>query len=152
MAPFSPSIIVYLPIATSQLARFTFYPIMSSGDPSTSHSSTLSSASGTVPKGSKLDKAIQDACEVIEPNFKAEYDDEVIIRRLSTVWINVHDVVQASGDLDLNDRFRNMSEFKSYVTPGSDEERKLINLLRRMTEKQVPWENLFLNGTSLSSL
>ena len=72
--------------------------------------------------------------------------------RLGTAWVNADDVISGAGDSDLKKRFRNMSEFRSYVTPGSNEERKLINLLRNIAEGQVPWEDLFLNGNLLSSL
>jgi hypothetical protein len=125
---------------------------MSSGDPSTTHPFTPPSASRTVTEGSGLDKAIQIASETLELNFKAENDDDVIKRRLGVAWIVVRDTIRDAGDPTWLQHFRTESEFASYVKRGSDGEQKLVNLLRRIAERQVPWKDLFINGTFLSSL
>jgi hypothetical protein len=124
---------------------------MSSGDPSTSHPSTLPSASDTVAEGSELDKVIQDARETLEDTFKVEYDDNKFKGRLKMVKSLVRDTIMA-GDPTRKERLRTESDFDSHVKAGSNEERNLVNLLRRMVEGQVPWKDLFLNGTLLSSL
>jgi len=124
---------------------------MCSGDPSTSHPSTLPpSASGIIAEGSELDKAIQDARKTLEETFKAEYDDNMIKKRIGFARIVVRKTIKA-GDPTRKKRLRTESDFESHVKAGSNEERNLVNLLRRMAEGQVPWEDLFLNGTLLSS-
>jgi hypothetical protein len=129
------------PIATSQLARFTFYAIMSSGDPSAPCPSTAPS---------KSEKAIQHACDIFRVLFLPEDDDDKIQQRLSISWFNVHSAISQAGDLNQKERLRNESEFNAYVTArGSNGERKreLIKLLRSMAKQEVPWRNLFQNGT-----
>jgi len=120
---------------------------MSSGDPSTSHPSTLPSATGTVAEGSGLDKARK----TLEANFKAEDDDNIIKGRLSIARAVVRHTIKAV-DPTRKKCFRTESDFESHVKAGSNEERNLVNLLRRMAKGQVPWKDLFLYGTLLSSL
>ena len=124
---------------------------MSSGDPSTSHPSTLPSASGTTAGGSALDKAIQIALSNLEDTFKVEYDENKFKSKLKLPRSIVRDTVMA-GYPTRKGRLRTESDFESHVKAGSNEERNLVNLLRRMAEGQAPWKDLFLNGTLLSSL
>ena len=105
---------------------------------------------GTVAGGSALDKAIQIALSNLEDTFKVEYDDNKFKRRLKIVRSLVRDTIMA-GYPTREGRLRTESDFESHVKAGSNEERNLVNLLRRMAEGQVPWEDLFLNGTLLSS-
>jgi hypothetical protein len=157
------------PIATSQLAsntpatRFTsdllIYAIVSLSenpqqmqskpDPSTPR--PPSGASGAVVPGSKLDQAIQNAGAELEDAFRAELDDNRIRNRLDFAWIKVRNAIDKAGDSKLMKRLKDESEFFSYVSPGSDNERELINLLRSMAAQEVPWRDLFKSGTSLSS-
>ena len=110
------------------------------------------SAGGTVASGAKLDKAIQDACKILDAIFKAHLDDDWIRYSLIFVWSQVHYAIEQAGDSNLEKRRRKKDEFDSYVTPGSDQERKLINLVRSMAKHEVPWKDLLQNGTLLSSL
>jgi hypothetical protein len=141
-------------IATSHLARFTLYAIMSSGGPSAPRPSTLPSASGNVTAGSELEKAIQSACAIIKDVFRAEYasDDDRFRKNLSLLWFIVRRAISRAGDSNLKGRLRDQSEFRDYVMPGSDREQELIKLVRSMANGQVPWRVLFENGTLPSSL
>ena len=100
----------------------------------------------------ELNEAIQTECEILKLLFKAENDDKVIKARLHYAQSTVYNIIKETGDSKMEARLRTASDFLYYVKPGSDEERTLINLLRRMVEGQVPWEELFRNGTLLSSL
>ncbi len=124
---------------------------MSSGDPSTPHPSTLPTASGTVTKGSELDKAIQTACESLKLIFKAEDSDDATQENLSMARTVVRKTIKAV-DPTRKKRLRTESDFESHVKAGSNEERNLVNLLGRMAKGQVPWKDLFLYGTLFSSL
>jgi len=109
------------------------------------------SASATVAAGPKLEKAIKS----LKANFKAEHDDDTIKGNLGVAWLNVYDVytdISTAGGTNQKERLKESSDFKKYVKSGSEGERKLITLLRSMAEQQVPWSELFENGTSLSSL
>jgi len=123
---------------------------MSSGGPSAPRPST--SASGNVAAGSELEEAIQEACEFFEDVFKAEHDDNRIRRNLNGAWGTVRVALSRAGDSNLKGRLRDESEFRAYVKPGSDRVQELIKLVRSMAKGQVPWRDLFENGTLLSSL
>jgi hypothetical protein len=113
--------------------------------------STPPSASGTVPAGPILEKAIKS----LKATFKAEHDDDTIKYNLGRAWLNVHNVykgISMAGGTSQNERLKELSDFENYVKSGSEGERKLIALLRSMAEGQEPWIKLFENGTSLSSL
>jgi hypothetical protein len=130
---------------------------MSYGNPSTPYQSTPPSTSVTVAAESKLENAIQRHCKVlraiVSPEDPPEDDDHIIIQyELGWSWFSVHNAISQAGDLSQKERLRNQSEFKAYVTPGSNGERKLIKLLRSMAKQEVPWTNLFKNGTFLLSL
>jgi hypothetical protein len=114
---------------------------MSSGDPSAHPSTQL-----------KLKKAIQESYESFEANFKAEHDDNRIKRSLSYAWATVYNVILEAGDPILTERLRDLSQFRKKVKSGSKEERELIDLLRSMVKRDVPWSDLFENGALLSSL
>jgi hypothetical protein len=101
---------------------------------------------------SKLEKAIQHACKRIRRNFSTEDDDDDIKQNLDIAWAVVGSAIQLAGDSNLKKRVKNQFEFYSYVAPGSNEERELTNLLKSMAKEEVPWEDLFNNGTLLSSL
>jgi hypothetical protein len=103
--------------------------------------STQPSASGTVAAGSKLEKAIQNACETLGDVFKAEYDDDRIKDKLSHAWFSGQDVITRGEDSNLKKRLRTESKFNDYVAPGSNGEQELVNLLRRMVRQEVPWRN-----------
>jgi hypothetical protein len=136
-------------IATSQLARFTFYAIMSSGGPSAPRPSTLPSASSNVTAGSELEKAIQSACASVKGVIRAEYDDDRLRQELDILWFIVRRAISQPRDSNLKGRLRDESEFRDYVMPGSDREQELLDLLRSMAKGQVPWSDLFENGTLL---
>ena len=137
-------------IAISQLAR-SFYTIMSSGDPS-AHTSTPPSASATVAAGSKLEMTIRKACKSLSRIFQPEDDDDEIKENLNHAYYRVHDYVSEAGDSKLKSRLKNESEFKAYVSPGSNGERQLLSLVGSMAKQKVPWIKLFENGILLSSL
>jgi hypothetical protein len=101
----------------------------------------------TIAAGPELDRAIED----LQQFFRATDDDNMIRCTLGITRAIVHDLVNEAGDSNLQKHFRNESEFHSYVTDGSNGE-QLVNLLRRMVKGEVPWEDLFKNGTLLSSL
>ena len=109
-------------------------------------------AGGTVTAETKLDNAIQHACKMLDAIYKPQSDDEWIRHSLDHVWLTVFTFVQDVGDSNLEKRLRKLSEFKSHVTPGSDQERKLVNLVRSMVKQEAPWRDLLKNGTLLSSL
>ena len=113
--------------------------------------STPPSASGTVPAGPILEKAI----EFLKVIFKAEHDDDTIKDNLSHAWLKVYEFyerISTAGGSSQKERLKESSDFENYVKSGSEGERKLIALLRSMAEGQEPWIKLFENGTSLSSL
>jgi len=113
--------------------------------------STPPSASGTIAAGSNMEEAIQDACYSLRRMFAPEDDDGQIKKSLNHAWNIVHDALSKGGS-KLKGRLRDKSEFIAYVTPGSDKERELIELLGSMAKKEVPWGDLFKDGTLLSSL
>lgn len=115
-----------------------------------SQQTTPSSTIGTVPKKSKLEEAIEKACQVLDAIFKE--DDNRIKNNLILAWAKVYSTLWEGGDSNLKARLRNESEFRNYVTPGSNEERELINSLKSMARRGVPWKDLFENSTLLSSL
>jgi hypothetical protein len=150
-------------IATSQLARFTFYTIMSLsenprqtqselGDASAPHPYTPPSASGTVATGSKLDKAIESACKQLRRGFLPGDDDDWIKINLADAWNKVHSAISQAGGPNLKKRLRNKSEFLAHAKPESNVERELIKLVGSMAKGQVDWGDLFQHGTLLSSL
>jgi len=120
------------------------------GDPSAPRPSTPPSASSVAAK-SKLEKSIQQACKTLRRTFHPEDDDGEIQENMDVAMVKVYGALSQAGDSNLNDRFRNESEFRAYVRPGSNGERELVNLLRSMAKQEVPWRDLFDNGTSLSS-
>ena len=71
---------------------------MQPGDPSTPRPSMPPSAGGTVASGAKLDKAIQDACKILDAIFKAHLDDDWIRYSLIFVWSQVHYAIEQAGD------------------------------------------------------
>jgi hypothetical protein len=107
---------------------------------------TPPSASGTV-----MAKLSPESIQIFSEIFSPDRNDAIIKTGLGFAWMKVHDAIQAVGDSKLKTRVRNQSEFKSYVAHGSNEE-QLVNLLKRMAKKEVPWEELFENGTLLTSL
>ena len=111
-----------------------------------------SSASGTVATGSELEKTIQIVCRWLEGRFKAEHGDDSIKKGLDFAWFAVRQVILKAGDSNQKECLKNESEFNAYVTSGSDGERELIKLLRRMAKQEVPWRDLFDNGTLILSL
>jgi hypothetical protein len=112
----------------------------------------LPSASGTVAAGPELENAIQLACESFEDIFKAVHDDNRIRMYLDILWLKVCGALEQAGDSDLKGRLKSKSEFCAHVEPESDQEQELINLVRSMANGQVPWRNLFENGTSFVPL
>jgi hypothetical protein len=104
-------------------------------------------ASGTVTAGSRLERDIQ----IIRAIFLPQHDDDEIRKRLGNAWFIVHGALLEVGDSIVNERLKNESEFNADVGRGSKGERKLIALLRSMAKEEVPWRELFENGTLLSS-
>ena len=80
-----------------------------------------SSVSGTVAAWSKLEEAIQGACGLLESIFET--------------WFRTFRTIQQAGDSNLKGRLKNLSEFNTYVTSGSDGEREPIKLLRSMVKQ-----------------
>ncbi|KAI0284997.1 hypothetical protein BGY98DRAFT_946592 [Russula aff. rugulosa BPL654] len=108
-------------------------------------------AGGTVTAETKLDNAIQHACKMLDAIYKPQSDDEWIRRSLDHVWATVFTFVQEVGDSNLEKRLRELSEFKSHVTPGGDQERKLVNLVRSMVKQEAPWRDLLKNEAFFKS-
>ena len=79
-------------------------------------------------------------------------NEDEIKGNLKYTWIAVHGALFHAGDSNQKARLRNMSEFDAYVRPGSNGERDLLQLVGSMAKQQVPWRNLFYNGTLLLSL
>jgi hypothetical protein len=104
---------------------------------------TPSGASGTVPAKSKLEKAIDSACPILDA---LSADESWIKDNLCTFRAKVCSSLWQEGDSNLRARIRNESEFRIYVTSGSDEEQELIELLKSMARKEVPWKLLFENS------
>jgi hypothetical protein len=135
---------------------------MSSGDPSTSRLSVPAlekedstsqhappSPSASSPAQSKLQQATQEVCEYyFRTVFTSGHDDKWIMANLGGIWYNVHETLSNSGDSDLEQRLRDKSEFKSHIKQ-SNRQHELINLVRRMAKGEVPWQDLFTNGTFL---
>jgi len=126
-------------------------PIMSSSqNPQRTLGDPSSPPSGTV-TAKISQEAMQKACEDLERNVQPNDTFKKIRERLKFVWLAVYDAHNEGGDPDIKDRLRNRDEFEAYVEPGSDVERELVELLKKMATNQVPWSNLFENGTSLSA-
>lgn len=125
---------------------------MSSGDLSAPHPCTPPSTSDTVAAESELERrTIQEACKHLRLCFAPEDEDDEIKKNLYLALAIVHNALSLAGNSDMEKRIRNVSEFKSYVTSGSNRERELVKLLRSMA-KQDSWEDLFKNSTFLSFL
>jgi hypothetical protein len=118
------------------------------GDSSMPRLSTSPSSGGTTAAG-----LLVETCELLKGIFDATRSDEWIRKNLNLVRGSVLDYVKQAGVSKLQERLRNYAEFRSYVKPGSEEERKLVNLLKRMAKSEVPWAELFQveNGTLLLS-
>jgi hypothetical protein len=112
---------------------------MSSGDPSARPSTQA-----------KLEEAIQP----VKLHIKAEHDDNSIKANLDIVWLFVNRAISQAGDSNQKRRLKSQSEFEAYVKSEGDVERELelIKLLRSMAKQEVPWRDLFDNGTLFSSL
>jgi hypothetical protein len=123
-------------------------------EPSMPRSSISPTSGGTITTRPELDEAIEylRAIEDLKHYFKAADDDNRISSYLDMARVIVYVVVKKAGVPQLQKRLRNKSEFDSLVTHGSDEERKLVNLLKSMARGEVDWKELFVNGTLLSSL
>ncbi|KAI0278136.1 hypothetical protein BGY98DRAFT_558024 [Russula aff. rugulosa BPL654] len=134
---FTSDLLIYATMSLSKNPQ----QMQSKPDPSTPR--PPSSASGAVVPGSKLDQAIQDARAELEDNFRAELDDNRIRKRLGIAWFIVGNAIEEAEDSKLKKSLKDKSEFFSYVSPGSDNERELINLLRSMAAQEVPWSDLF---------
>jgi hypothetical protein len=104
--------------------------------------------------GLELNKAIQDAYSPLGRNFSDKDNDDKIKKNLYFAWSIVNNVISEAGDPNLKERLRDLTEFKEYVKPGSKREQELVTLLRSMAKKdpEVPWEDLFENGTLPLSL
>jgi hypothetical protein len=123
------------------------------GDSPAPHPSTPPNASGTVAADhSNLEKSIQNACKFLKRIFPLEYDDDWIKDNLSLTWVIVREAISGAGGSNMKERLKKMSEFRAYVMPGSHGERELIKLMRSMVKLEVPWTDLFENGTLLSFL
>jgi hypothetical protein len=96
--------------------------------------------------------AIQNACIFLGRIFLPEDNEDEIKKILGSAWYVVHNALSHAGDLNRRERLRNEDEFNAYVRPGSNGERKLLQLMGSMAKQQVPWRDLFENGTLLSSL
>ena len=119
------------------------------GDPS-ARPSTPPSASGTVAADSNLEKSIQEACEPFGRIFLREDEDNWVKKSLA--WFAVGGAISRAEGSNQKERLRNKSEFMDYVMPGSHGERELIKLLKSTMKQEVPWRDLFENGTLLSPL
>jgi hypothetical protein len=95
------------------------------------------------------EEAIEQAREIL-PKILSDDSADEIRRRLRLIWSIVHDILHRTGNIT-KDRLRDEHEFNAYVKPGSHVEQELVELLRSMVNNQVPWSDLFENGTFLSS-
>jgi hypothetical protein len=69
-------------------------------------------------QGSKLEKAIQDACETLEDIFNAEHGDNQVKKKLCHAWNNVHDAISQAGDSNLKKRLRNILLVQLQIEDG----------------------------------
>jgi hypothetical protein len=118
------------------------------GDSSTPRSSISPSNDGTTAAG-----LLVETCELLKGIFDAARSDDWIKQYLNLIRGGVVGYVEQAGVSKLQERLRNETEFRSYVKPGSEGERELVNLLKRMAKSEVPWAELFQveNGTLLLS-
>ena len=90
------------------------------------------------------------AYTILEAIYNAEHDDNRFKGTLAYARFIVHNVISEAGDPNLKERLRSKPEFEAYIMPGSHGERELIKLLRSTAKHEVPWKDLFENGTLLS--
>ena len=98
------------------------------------------------------ENTIEEACETLGKMFLHDEDDNKFKRNLSLARHIVDDFLSQAWDSKpkLKGRIRNASDFKAYVE-SDEKKQELVNLLRSMAKKEVPWRNLFENGTLLLS-
>jgi hypothetical protein len=121
---------------------------MSSGDSSAPRLSTAPSASGA---GAARSEVIQSAFETLGRVFSPDDEDDEIKDNLYLARAVVEMFHFRLGDSDIEKRIRNIYEFNSYATSGSNREQELVNLVKSMANLEVPWEDLFDHGTLLRS-
>ena len=90
--------------------------------------------------------------ESLRRNFHPNDDDDEIKQNLNIARQIVDNFLSQAYDSKpkLKGRIRNQADFKAYVE-SDEKKQELVNLLRSMAKKEVPWRNLFENGTLLSS-
>jgi len=96
-------------------------------------------------------KAKQEAIRTFQRILQPNDTFEEIRESLKAVWFTVWVAHDDGGDPNIKGRLRNQEEFLAYVEHGSQEQRKLFDLLTSMAKNLVPWDGLFENGTSLSA-
>ncbi|KAI9507727.1 hypothetical protein F5148DRAFT_1376382 [Russula earlei] len=96
-----------------------------------------------------LEEAADHAFHCLEVIIQPDDDVNQIREWLYIVWSSVYLALRKAGELEMMDRLRDEDEFKAYVKAGSNVERELIELLRRMANKQLPWSDLFKNEAFL---
>jgi hypothetical protein len=117
----------YFGFATSQVAKFTFHAIMSSGDPSAS-SSTPPSTSVTVATESKLETAIiQRTYTTLSVLFPPD-DDDFIKENLTHARHIVYSTISKVGGPNLKECLRYWDEFDvRHVKSGSKGEHENLS-------------------------
>ncbi|KAI9454622.1 hypothetical protein F5148DRAFT_424620 [Russula earlei] len=108
--------------------------------PSTSH---LSESLSTVKEIPFLEKAIEKARKPLQRVFQLGDPVDEIRENLGHAFNAVHNALSTAGDPKLRHRLKNDSEFKAYVMPGSKGEIQLIELLVKMVNNELNWEDLF---------
>jgi hypothetical protein len=108
------------------------------------------SATGTVTPETISDEVIERACKLLPKILPADGADN-IREKLEMIWFAVRKTLHRTGNIQIKDRVRNEHEFEAYVKPGSEREEELIKSVRSMQNAQVPWRDLFENGTFISS-
>ncbi|KAI9455049.1 hypothetical protein F5148DRAFT_401100 [Russula earlei] len=104
--------------------------------PSTSR---LSKSLSTVTGFPSLD---EDVRESLQRNFQRGDSVDKIRKNLGHSFIAVHNALSKAGDPKLRDRLKTEPEFEAYVKPGSKGEIQLIELLVKMINNQLNWEEL----------
>ncbi len=118
------------------------------GGPSAPHPLASMPPSPTVVAGKILDETIiEEACEMLGLSFSPKRDNDNHIREhLGVARAFVHGALSRAGDSKLKGRLRNEYNFNAYLK-SDGKEQELVDLLRSMAKQEVPWRNLFENGT-----
>ncbi|KAI9512364.1 hypothetical protein F5148DRAFT_1008366 [Russula earlei] len=110
-------------------------PQQTLGSSTSHHSESLS----TVTEFPSLNEGVR---ESLQRMFQRGDSVDKIRENLDHSFIAVRRALSEAGDPKLRDRLKTDPEFKAYVKPGSNGEIQLIELLVKMINNQLDWEEL----------